>query len=122
METYLYVDSVVNSTGVSNAYVCRLKNRLVGVHKAELLSAAFPALSSCNHVVQDIVEFKTPRNDGNFGFINNLVSINSNIAYTSSSFYPIESKFENPFDIDGTTGHVSQLLASHAPFISVIFL
>ena len=93
----------MNSTGVSNAYVCRLKNRLVGVHKAELLSAAFPVQSSCNHVVLDIVEFETPRNDGNFGFINNLVSINSNVAYTSASFYPIQAKFDNPFDLDRIT-------------------
>ena len=75
----------------------------VGVHKAELLSAAFPVQSSCNHVVLDITEFETPRNDGSFGFINNLVSINSNVAYTSASFYPIQAKFDNPVDLDRIT-------------------
>ncbi len=103
METYVYVDSVMRSQGVSNAYVYRLKNKLTGVFKADLLSAAFPQQSSCNHVVLDIVEFETPRNDGNFGIINNLVPINSNIAYTSQSYYPIQSKFDNPFDLDRLT-------------------
>lgn len=104
MESYVYVDSVLrNPGGASNSYVYNLKNKLVGVYKAELLSAAFPQQSSCNHVFLDIVEFETPRNDGNFGYINNLMTVNSNIAYTSSSFYPIQAKFDNPFDLDRIT-------------------
>ena len=110
METYLYVDSTIRAvtntvssgvlSGTSNSYVYRLRNRLVGVYAAELLSAGFPQQSSCNHVILDIVEFENQRNDGNFGVINNLVPVNSNIAYTSASFYPIRTKFDNPLDID----------------------
>lgn len=115
METYVYIDSAIPArisdisttpgvvSGTSNSYVYRLNNRLVGVYKAELLSAAFPQQSSCNHVVLDIVEFETPRNDGNFGVINNLVPVNSNIAYTSQSYYPIQACFNNPVDLDRLT-------------------
>ena len=103
MDSYIFVDSVQRTSGVSNSYVYRLKKVLKGVHEAELLSAAFPQLSSCTHVILDVSEFETPRNDGNFAIINNLVPINSNIAYTSQSFYKIQEKFDNPFDVDRLT-------------------
>ncbi len=103
MESFLFVDSTQRTSGVSNSYVFRLNTVLKGVHEAELLSAAFPQQTSCTHVILDIVEFETPRNYGNFGVINNLVPINSNIAYTSQSFYPIQAKFDNPFDLDRLT-------------------
>ena len=100
MESYILVDSAQRTSGVANSYTYRLKTVLKGVHKAELLSAGFQQLSSCNHVVLDILEFRHPRNaNGNFGVINNVMPINSNIAYTQSSFYPIQTTFENPFDI-----------------------
>ena len=100
MESYILVDSVQKTSGVSNSFTYTLKNILKGVHKVELLSAAFPQLTSCTHVVLDITEFRNPRNvNTNFGVINNLVPINNNIAYTSNSFYPIQTMFDNPFDI-----------------------
>ena len=91
-------------SGVSNSYTYRLKNILKGVHKAELLSAAFPQLSSCTHVIIDIEELRNPRNVGsNFGVINNFLPVNSNIAFTSGSFYPIQSSFTTPFDLSKLT-------------------
>ena len=104
METYVLVDSVQRSSGVSNAYTYNLNKILKGVHKADLLSAAFPKQTSCTHVVLDISEFRSPTNsDGNFGVINNLVDINSNIAYTTNSFYTLSTEFDNPFDIGKLT-------------------
>ena len=104
MESYILVDSVQRTSGVSNSYTYRLKNILKGVHKAEMLSAAFPQLSSCTHVIIDIEELRNPRNAGsNFGVINNFLPVNSNIAFTSSSFYPIQSSFINPFDLSKLT-------------------
>lgn len=104
MESYILVDSVQRTSGVSNSYTYRLKNILKGVHKAELLSAAFPQLSSCTHVILDIAELRNPMNAGsNFGVINNFIPVNSNIAFTSGSFYPMQSSFINPFDISKLT-------------------
>ena len=100
METYILVDSVQRSSGVSNSYTYTLKKILKGVHEAELLSAAFPKLTSCTHVILDINEFRSPTNaDLNFGVINNFVDINSNVAYTTNSFYPLKTTFDNPFDL-----------------------
>ncbi len=100
METYVLVDSIQRTSGVSNAYTYNLKKILKGVHKAVLLSAAFPKQTSCTHVILDISEFRSPTNsDGNFGVINNLVNINSNIAYTTNSFYPLQTQFDSPFDL-----------------------
>lgn len=100
MESYILVDSVQRTSGISNSYTSKLNTVLKGVHKADLLSAAFPQLTSCTHVVLDIAEFRNPRNASlNFGVINNLVPISSNIAYTTNSFYPIQTVFDNPFDI-----------------------
>ena len=104
MESYVLVDSVQKTSGVSNSFTYTLKNVLKGVHKVELLSAAFPQLTSCTHVVLDITEFRNTRNvNSNFGVINNLIPINGNIAYTSKSFYPIQTTFDNPFDIGTLT-------------------
>lgn len=105
METYVLVDSVQRSSGVSNEYVFQLQKILKGVYKVELLSAAFPRLTSCTHVILDINEFKSPANatGGYFGVINNFVDINSNIVYTKNSYYELETKFDNPFDIDRLT-------------------
>lgn len=104
METYVLVDSVQKSSGVSNSYVYTLDKILKGVHQAELLSAAFPKQTSCTHVIVDIAEFRSPTNaNGNFGVINNFVDINSNIAYTTNSFYSLKTNFVNPFDIGKLT-------------------
>ena len=100
METYVLVDSVQRSSGVSNAYTYNLKKIIKGVHKADLLSAAFPRQTSCTNVILDISEFRSPTNaDTNFGVINNFVDVNSNIAYTTNSFYPLQTTFDNPFDV-----------------------
>jgi hypothetical protein len=100
MESYVLIDSVQRSSGVSNAYTYALKKVLKGVRRVDLLSAAFPKQTSCTHVVLDIAEFRSPVNyDTNFGVINNFVDINSNIAYTTNSFYPLQTTFDNPFDI-----------------------
>lgn len=100
MESYILIDSVQRISGVSNSYTSKLTTVLKGVHKAELLSAAFSQQTSCTHVVLDISEFRNPRNaSSNFGVINNLMPVNSNIAYTTQSFYPIQTVFDNPFDI-----------------------
>ena len=104
MESYVLVDSVQRTSGVTNSFTYTLKNILKGVHKVELLSAAFPQLTSCTHVILDITEFRTTRNvNTNFGVINNLVPINGKIAYTTGSFYPIQTVFDNPFDIGTLT-------------------
>lgn len=103
METYVLVDSSQKATGVSNSYVYNLKKVLRGVHKVDLLSAAFQKLTSCTHVVLDITEFRSPSNyDTNFGVINNFAETNSNIAYTTNSFYPITT-WMNPIDIGKIT-------------------
>lgn len=99
----MLVDST-QSTGVSNSYVYSLKKVLKGVHKVDLLSAAFPKQTSCTHVILDITEFKSPHNEsGYFGVINNFVDINSNIAYTTNSFYEQCTNFENAFNLDRVT-------------------
>lgn len=105
MESYVLVDSTQKSSGVSNSYVYPLQKILKGIYKAELLSAAYPKLTSCTHVVLDINEFKSTKNatGGYFGVINNLVDINSNVAYTTNSFYQQCTEFDNPFDLDRLT-------------------
>ncbi len=104
METYVLVDSNQRSSGVSNSYVYTLQKILKGVHKAELLSAAYARQVSCTHVVVDISEFRsTSGANGNFGVINNFAVNNSNVAYLSDSFYSLKTCFDNPFDIDKLT-------------------
>lgn len=104
MESYILADSVQRTSGVSNSYVYSLQKVLKGVHKAELLSAAFPKQTSCTHVVLDVDEFKSPMNAGRyFGVINNFVDLNSNIAYTTNSFYSLSTCFDNSFDLDRLT-------------------
>lgn len=105
METYLLVDSTQKRSGVSNSYVYSLQKVLKGVHKADLLSVAYPKLTSCTHVILDINEFKSTKNatGGYFGVINNFVDVNSNIAYTTNSFYQQYTEFDNPFDLDRIT-------------------
>lgn len=104
MESYIFVDSVQRTSGASNAYVYNLKKTLKGVHEANLLSAAYVKQTSCTHVILDVSEFRNSKNaDGNFGVINNLVDINSNIAYTTNSFYTLKTEFDNPFDLDRLT-------------------
>ena len=101
MESYILVDSVQKSSGVSNVYTYQLKKILKGVSEVELLSAAFPKQTSCTHVILDINEFRSPTNaDLNFAVINNFVDINSNVAYTKNSFYQICTSFDNPFDLN----------------------
>ena len=41
MESYVLVDSVQRSSGVSNAYTYNLKKVLKGVYKSDLLSSCF---------------------------------------------------------------------------------
>lgn len=90
------MDSVQRSSGVSKV--------LKGVYKADLLSVAYPKLTSCIHVILDINEFKSPTNaNGFFGVINNFADVNSNVAYRSNSFYQLCTNFENPFDLDRLT-------------------
>jgi hypothetical protein len=104
MESYILVDSVQRSSGVSNAYTYELKKILKAVHRAELLSAAYQKQVSCTHVLLDISEFRSPTNyDTNFGVINNYTETNSNVAYTANGFYPVCTDFDNPFDISRLT-------------------
>lgn len=105
METYVLVDSTQRSSGVSNSYVYSLQKVLKGVNKVDLLSAAYPKLTSCTHVVLDISELKSTKNatGGYFGVINNFATTNSNVAYTTNSFYQQCTEFDNPFDLDRLT-------------------
>ena len=104
MNSYVFVDSVQRSSGVSNSYVYPLTRIYKGVHRAELLSAAFPRQTSCTHVILNINEFQSPTNSGNFAIINNFaVTPQSNIAFTKESFYEQCTDFDTPFDIDRLT-------------------
>ena len=105
LESYILVDSTQkNSGGATNSYTFTLNKVLKGVYHVELLSAAYAALTSCTHVVLDILEFRSPTNaNGYFGIINNLVTVNSNVSYTSKSFYPLRTYFDNPFDVGKLT-------------------
>jgi hypothetical protein len=104
MESYILIDSIQKSSGVSNAYTYELKKILKAVHKAELLSAAYEKQVSCSHVVLDISEFRSPTNyDTNFAVINNYVATSSNVAYTANGFYHTVTEFDNPFDLSRLT-------------------
>jgi hypothetical protein len=103
METYILVDSKQRSSGgSSNTYTYNLKTPLKSVFQAELLSAVFPRQTNDTQALLDVNELRNPRQHaGCFAVIPTAATvINSNVVYTTSSFFPILTKYENPFDID----------------------
>lgn len=104
METYVLVDSR-QATGTSNSYTYLLKTPLVSVFQAELLSAVFPRQTNDTQALIDVNELRNPRQHaGCFAVIPTAATaLNSNVVFTTSSFFPIVTKYDNPFNIDRLT-------------------
>lgn len=106
MDTYVLVDSRqrVNG-GTTNTYVYTLDKPLKSVYQAELVSAVFPRQTLDTQALIDINELRSPRqHKGCFAVIPTATTTaNSNVVYTTSSFFPVVTKYENVFDVDRFT-------------------
>lgn len=106
METYVLVDSRQRvSGGVSNSYTFMLRTPLVSVFQAELLSAVFPRQTNDTQALISINELGNPRQHaGCFAVIPTAATaLNSNVVFTTSSFFPVVTKYDNPFNLDRLT-------------------
>jgi hypothetical protein len=112
MESYVFIDSARRNKTFypySNSYQYTLETPLVGVCKAELLSASFCRNTYDLNTVIDIGELKNDRFVANsisrsFAIIpNSSVSLNSNVVYNPASFFPITTSFRNSFMLQNLT-------------------
>ena len=103
METYVLVDSKQRLAGeTTNTYTYMLTTPLKSVFQAELVSAVFPRQTLDTQALVDINELRHQRqHKGCFAVIPTAATtVNSNVVYTTSSFFPSITKYDNVFDVD----------------------
>jgi len=112
MESYVFIDSSRRNKTFypySNNYQITLEKTLTGVSKAELLSASFCRNTYDLNTIIDVSELKNDQVVANsisrsFAIIpNSSVSLNSNVVYSPSSFFPIVANFRNSFMLQNLT-------------------